>query len=103
VRLSAQLSGQADRLGSLSNLGAVADLDVIFLDVAAFNVGDGHFNVGKSAALIALLGRMIEVDAAFDGDQAIRPGLISGAVLTVQNATRIILAPVAAVGVGLQQ
>jgi len=103
LKLSARLTGQSARLGSLTNIAAVADLDVTFFDVAAFDVGDGHFNFGNSAALISLLGRISDVDAAFEADRASRIGLIPGAVLTVQNATQIILAPVAAVGLGLQQ
>ena len=103
LKLSARLTGQTARLGSLDNVGAVADLDVTFVDVAAFNVGGGHFNVGDSAALIRLLGRIGDVDAAFASDQTGRIGLIPGAVLTVQNATQIILQPVAALGLGLQQ
>jgi len=103
LRLSARLTGQKSRLGSMANIGAVADLDVTFLDVAAFNVGDGHFNVGDSASLINILGRINEVGAAFEADRASQLGLLPGAVLTVQNATEIILSPVIAVGQRLEQ
>lgn len=95
LKLSARLTGQSARLGSLQNVGAVADLEVTFVDVAAFSVGDGHFNVGKSPALIKLLDRIGDVDAAFEGDPSSRIGLFPGAVLTVQNATQIILSPIA--------
>lgn len=94
LQLSARLTGQKSRLGSLSDLGALADLEVTFLDVAAFNVGDGHFNVGNSAALIRLLDRITDVDAAFNADAAARVGLLPGVVLTVQNATQIVLSPI---------
>jgi len=94
LQLSARLTGQKSRLGSLSSVGAVADLDVTFVDVAAFNVGDGHFNVGNSAALIRLLDRINDVDAAFKADAATKVGLLPGVVLTVQNATQIILSPI---------
>jgi hypothetical protein len=36
------------------------------------------------------------LNAAFQGEQAGRPGLLPGTVLTVQNATQIILSPVTA-------
>jgi esterase/lipase superfamily enzyme len=94
LQLSARLTGQASRLGSLSSVGAVADLDVTFVDVAAFNVGDGHFNVGDSAALIRLLDRITDLDAAFNADAAAKVGLLPGVVLTVRNATEIILSPI---------
>lgn len=96
--LSARLTGQPARLGSLASLGAVADLEVTFVDVAAFNVGDGHFNVGNSAALIRLLDRITDIDAAFEADAATRVGLLPGVVLTVQNATQVILLPITNAG-----
>lgn len=98
LQLSARLTGQTARLGSLSNIGAVADLDVTFVDVAAFSVGAGHFNVGDSEALIRLLDRINDVDAAFNADAAAKVGLLPGVVLTVQNATEIILSPITNAG-----
>lgn len=98
LRLSAGLTGQSARLGSLSSIGAVADLEVTFVDVAAFNVGDGHFNVGDSEALIRLLDRINDIDAAFNADAAARVGLIPGVVISVQNATQIILSPITNAG-----
>ena len=58
-------------------------------------MGAGHFNVGTSPALIQLLGSIANLDAAFRADA--RVGLLPGVVLTVQNATSVILAPVEAV------
>ncbi len=100
LRLSARLTGQRDRLGALTDIGRVDDLAVTVLDASAFSEGPGHFNVANSPALIRVLDRIGEIDRAFGGDAAGRTGLIPGAVLTVQNATRIILAPVAAIGEG---
>jgi esterase/lipase superfamily enzyme len=98
LKLSARLSGQPDRLGTLTDLTRVADLPVTFLDTMAYSSGVGHFNVGNSPSLIRLLDGIISVDASLDADRAGRTGLLPGAVLTVQNATQIILAPVAAIG-----
>lgn len=98
LRLSARLSGQPDRLGTLTDLTRVADLPITFLDTAAFSSGAGHFNLGNSPSLIRLLDGIISVDASLDSDRAGRTGLLPGAVLTVQNATQIILSPVAAIG-----
>lgn len=94
LALSARLTGQRDRLGNLANLDEVADLQVTVVDVAAFSVGAGHFNVGNSPALIQLLGRFSEVTQAYNADQAVRAGLIPGVVLTVRDATAVILSPV---------
>lgn len=94
LRLSALITGQSGRLGSLDSVDDLSDLDVTYVDVAAFAKGDGHFVPGTSPALIKLLGRVADVDRAFDNDAAGRAGLFPGAILTVRSATRIILSPV---------
>jgi esterase/lipase superfamily enzyme len=93
--LSARLTGQRERLGSLKSLSEVADLKVTFFDVSEFSSGAGHFTVGDSPALIKLLESIGQIEGAFEADRAKRIGLVSGAVLTVQNATQIVLSPVA--------
>ena len=96
--LSARLTGQSDRLGTLTDLSRVSDLPVTFLDTAAFSSGSGHFNLGNSPSLLRLLDGILSIDASLDSDRAGRTGLLPGAVLTVQNATQIILRPVADIG-----
>lgn len=103
LRLSAGLTGQAERLGSLSDVSRLADLKVTFLDVGEFSKGAGHFTVGDSAALILLLERISEVEGAFEKDRALRVGLVPGVVMTVQNATQIVLSPVAVVSNDLRR
>lgn len=95
LRMSARLTGQRERLGSLKDVTEVADLQVTFLDVSQFSSGAGHFTLGDSPALIKLLDSIGQIEGAFEADRARRIGLISGAVLTVQNATQIVLTPVA--------
>ena len=97
LNLSATLTGEPERLGNLTDLSRVADLQVTYLDVTAIAGGAGHFAVANSPALISLLGRIGEVDSAFVDDSRSRVGLLPGVVLTVQNATRIVLAPVTAI------
>ena len=92
--ISSKLAGNPDRLGNLKDLSPLADLKVTYLDTAAFNEGSGHFNLGTSPALIQLLGGIANLDAAFRAEAAGRVGLLPGVVLTVQNATAIILSPV---------
>ena len=96
LALSARLTGQKDRLGTLEDVSRVADLDVTLLEVGAFSTGAGHFTPGDSPALINLLGRLAEVDASFGADQTGRTDLLTGTVLTLQQATRVVLSPVTA-------
>jgi esterase/lipase superfamily enzyme len=97
--LSARLTGQRERLGNLQSLDGLAALDVLVLDTSAFNDGSAlnHFPLARSAALMSLFSSVGAVDAALGRDQAGRVGLFPGTVLTLQNATAIILSPVTAI------
>lgn len=93
LQLSARLTGQSNRLGNVS-AEDVSDLDVTLVDVTNFSEGAGHFTAGDSPALLALFQNAGNFEAAFRGDSAGRTGLLSGTVLTVQDATEIILSPI---------
>ncbi|WP_136644850.1 alpha/beta hydrolase [Tabrizicola sp. YIM 78059] len=95
--LSALIAGEADRLGRLDDVSRLADLKVIYLDTAAYNTGSGHLNLGQNPALLSLFGGLIGIDQAFKADARSRIGLLPGLVLTVQNATKVVLAPVEAI------
>ncbi len=97
LALSARLTGQHDRVGNLADPAELGDLKVTLIDTTAFSTGAGHFNVGNSPALLSILGNIANVDAAFATDQTGRVGLFGGVVLTVQNATQIIMYPVSAI------
>lgn len=97
LRFSAGLTGQKERLGSLTDLTRLSDLKVTFLDVGAFAKGSSHFLVADSPALILLLGRIGEVDNVLEAERARRVGLLPGVVLSVQNATQIVLRPIGTV------
>ena len=101
LRVSAQLTGQAERLGSITDVSRLADLDVTFLDVSEFASGSGHFTAGDSPALLRLLARIADINTAFEQDRVNRVGLLPGVVLTVQSATQVILRPIGALGVGV--
>ena len=103
LSLSAAIVGRQERLGNLRDISRVADLQVTYLDVAAYASGSGHFALGDNPALIALMGRIGDVDAALMADDRARIGLLPGVVLTVRNATEIVLAPVEAVANKLDQ
>ena len=97
LALSARLTGQKERLGNLKDVSAVSDLQVTVLEVGAFSQGIGHFTAATSPALIKLLSRISDLNNAFASDRTGRTGLLPGVVLTFQNATQVILSPVAAV------
>lgn len=98
LALSARLTGQRrNRLGNLRDVAEVADLEVTVVDVAAYSTGGGHMDLASSPALIQLLTRIPDVNAAYDADNAVRTGLLPGVILTVQSATAIILKPVTAI------
>ncbi|NUB45336.1 alpha/beta fold hydrolase [Fertoebacter nigrum] len=101
--LSARITGQRERLGNMADITPVADLNVTYLDTAAYAEGDGHFTLATSPALIRLLAGISDVNAAFDADQAGRIDLLPGVVLTLQNATEVILSPVADIADGLSR
>lgn len=95
LRLSARLTGQRDRLGTLASAEPLADLPVTLFDVSAFSTGEGHFTVAQSPSLIALLAQLGAVDAALHMDEAGQLPLLPATVLTIQNATQVILQPAA--------
>lgn len=93
LALSSRLSGEARRLGNLSQVDELAELEVTLIDVTSYSTGVGHFTPATSPALLRLLASLREVDAAFAGDPSGRAGLLPGAVLTVQQATQVVLQP----------
>lgn len=94
LQLSARLTGQAGRLGTQTDPGVLAELEVTIFDVTAFSNGPiGHFSAATSPALIRILRLLPGIDRAFARDRAGRAGLLPGTVLTVQNATQVILSP----------
>lgn len=99
--LSARVAGEPERLGNLSNLARVADLKVTVLETGQFKDGDAHFAIGTSPALIGLVRSVEGMNAALAHDNETRGNLLTGTVLTVQNATKIILSPVTALARGL--
>lgn len=91
--LSSLLSGRDQRLGNILSAEAVADLDVTVIDVTSFSSGAGHFTPGTSPVLIRLLAGAAELDQAFRGSAARNIGLLPGVLVTVRNATELVLAP----------
>lgn len=96
LRLSAGLSGQRDRLGSLPDAGPVADFDVTLINLTDLGGGDAlhHMTAVSSPASIAILSRMREFSNTLAAEQMDRQGLVPGTVLTIRNATEVVLDPV---------
>ncbi|SDI79893.1 Esterase/lipase superfamily enzyme [Lutimaribacter saemankumensis] len=94
LALSSRINGASARLGNLTDPDALAELPVTLIDVTAFAEGGlRHFTLGNSPLLLQILGQSTELDAAFQRDRSGRSGLLPGTVITVQNATQLILSP----------
>ena len=100
LNISARISGTGERLGNIDGVTKIADLNVIYLDTAAYSTGTGHLDLGKNPALLQLFGGLVGIADAFTADARARVGLLPGLVLTVRNATEIVLAPVGAIADG---
>ena len=94
LRLSARISGEADRLGLIDDPERLSDLKVTLVDVSAFAGSDPHFIVGTSPTLMAILRKATQANTALASGQQGRTGLLPGVVLTVQNATSIVMTPI---------
>lgn len=93
LRLSALVSHQPKRLGTLDDPREVADLDVILVDVSKFNSGIGHFNAATSPALIRILSRASELERMFAGDYGSPANPFGAAAIRVQQAAQIVVSP----------
>jgi esterase/lipase superfamily enzyme len=97
LNLSARVSGASERLGNLSDINRIADLQVAYVDTKKFAAGSGHMNLATSPALISLFGGIEDMEKAFAADEKARVGLLPGIVLTVRSATEVVLSPVVAI------
>ena len=93
LRLSSVITGQPNRLGNLEDIQQLAELDVRVIDVAAFSTGSGHFTIGDSPELIALLSGVAERQKMFGSPTSTRRVLLPGEVSSGQNASTIVLSP----------
>lgn len=95
LRLSAGITGRQNRLGNIGTPDDVAEFDVLLVDISAFRSGVGdwtnHATVATSPSLIQLFRGLPEFG---QGPAEIPVGLWSGTILTVRNATQILLSPI---------
>lgn len=93
LQISALLSSHTERLGNLSDPARLEGLGVTLVDVSAFSTGAGHFTLGDSPALVAMVNQLGAVDAALGADRSGRLDLLPATILTLQNTTQVILRP----------
>ena len=95
LRLSAGITGRQNRLGNIGTPEDVAEFDILLVDISAFRSGVGdwtnHATVATSPSLINLFRSLPEFG---QGQAEIPVGLWSGTILTVRNATQILLSPI---------
>lgn len=90
LRLSAMLSGQNQRLGSLSDARILADYDVTLIDVSRFSTrGLGHFTPATSPVLIKILSNLNKIDSAFRNGETLKADPVLGQVVTVGAAQNL--------------
>ena len=95
LRLSAGITGRQNRLGSLGTAEDVAEFDITLVDISAFRADAGDWtNHSTFAASPSLIQLIQGLPAIGTGTAEIPVDLLSGTVLTVRNATQILLTPV---------
>jgi len=94
LRLAAGITGRENRLGTLGTVEDVAEFDITMIDLSGFDGGAGdwanHSTFATSPSLITLLGGLPEFGSAHVDNPI---GLLPGTVLTIRNATQILLTP----------
>lgn len=92
LRLSGLLSGQKERLGRVSDLTDLSHLKITLVEIGAFeDGGSGHFLVSSSSTLIKVMSQLRNIDKAIGPGIPVASGILSGTVVKVENATRIVL------------
>ncbi|AHM03466.1 Lipoprotein, putative [Roseibacterium elongatum DSM 19469] len=95
--IAALITGQRSRLGTLGEVDDVSEFEVTLIDTSEFRGGEtdsmNHFTAASSAAMVQLLRQIPAVNLALANDPSQQLDLLQGTVLTVRNATQIILAP----------
>lgn len=97
LRLSSRLSGLPNRLGNISSVKDVAGLNVTVIDLsAADDAASEHLAAATSPSVIAFLKGTEAIRQGLQFDPSGRTGLLPGTMLVAQEATVVVLAPIAA-------
>ena len=98
LALSSRISyDKGRRLGNLTDVSEIADLNLTIFDVSSFSRRDGHLTAAQAPGLLEIFGQAAQLDAAFQSERAGRIGLIPGTIVSVQNLTKVII-PASVVG-----
>jgi len=99
LRASSLLRGDSARLGSITDIEALAGLPVTVIDLSTVddNASDalGHMAVATSPSMIALISGMRDLGSDIMADELRNPTLFEGTVNVVQGATKLVLDPIA--------
>ncbi|WP_439525454.1 alpha/beta hydrolase [Roseovarius mucosus] len=98
LRLSARLTGVPRRLGNITGVEEVAGLNVTVINLSsAQDAASNHLAALTSPSVISFLKQTEAVRRNLETDPSGRAGLLPGTMLLAQEATAIMLAPVALV------
>lgn len=95
LQLSQQLNNNTVRLGRAKDIGDLAELDIIIIDLTelADGGGDGHFAVAESQGIIALFGQVGDLERIL-GVQTDNPfDQLTSTVVQSRRATEYVLKP----------
>lgn len=97
LTFSSIMAGRTARVGNLATADQVAEFDVTLIDVSAFEGGVrdrlNHFAGATSQSAVQILRDAAQINSAFEDGPDARPGLLPGTILTIQNATLVLLDP----------
>ena len=95
--LSARISGQPDRLGNLNTVAEIAGLDVTVVDLTEIDDAASQHEVAvTSPTILGFLDDQTSLRESLLNERGGRVGVLPGTVLVAQEATTVLLSPIAA-------
>lgn len=95
LNISARLAGRTERLGSLSDIEDLNDLEIVVINISEFDDGDpiNHLVPATSPTLISLLQGLPRADLAGSLTGPEERGLLPGTVTISNRITEIVVLP----------
>lgn len=93
LKLSARITGAENRLGTLADTSAIADLPVTYVDVGEFRDGTVHFAFATSPELLDVIQQLSLAGGWLSTEARRTDNPITGILLRTQDATQIVLSP----------
>lgn len=95
LTISAGLAGARERVGNMSDAGGVSDFEVTLIDTSAYGGGLhdplNHFAGATSPAVVQILREITQMNEAFEHEPTDETGDMPGTIVTIENATLILL------------